>query len=71
MPTLEQRLAAYLKQEIAPLELARLLDQHLYEVVQLTAQCDGVIGREQAATHHHLRRLRDMLMEEVQQQSRV
>lgn len=60
--TLPAPIAHYLRSEIAPLDLADLLDGHLYDTVQLIARSGEPWTQEQLSAYHHIRRLRDLLV---------
>jgi hypothetical protein len=62
-PTLPAPLAEYLKSEIPPLDLANLLDAHLHDVVRLIAATGEAWNEEQLSSYHHIRRLRDLIVE--------
>lgn len=56
-------IADYLKSEINALDLASLLDAHLHDLVQLIAHSGEPWTEEQTSAYHHIRRLRDLLVE--------
>jgi hypothetical protein len=56
-------LTTYLKSEISALDLANLLDAHLHDTVQLIARSGEPWTEEQVSSYHHIRRLRDLLVE--------
>jgi hypothetical protein len=56
-------LTVYLKQEINALDLANLLDAHLHDTVQLIARSGEPWTEEQTSAYHHIRRLRDLMVE--------
>jgi len=58
-----ETLTAYLKEEIRPQELSELLDEHLNNMIQLTASAGEPISEDQASAYHHIRRLRDLFAE--------
>jgi hypothetical protein len=62
-PPLPAPIAEYFRQEIPPLDLANLLDAHLHDVVRLIAASGEAWNEEQLSSYHHIRRLRDLLVE--------
>ena len=61
---ISERLRTYLEQDISPQELVRVLDEHLYQVVQLAAAAGEPITMEQATAYHHIRNIRDLIGQE-------
>jgi len=50
-----------LLQEISPEELAQLLDDHLLDIVRMSAELEEPISTDKSNVYYHLRRIRDML----------
>jgi hypothetical protein len=61
--TLPPFLAEYLSFEIPPMELAALLDGHLHDIVEWIAKSGQPITEEQTSAYHHIRRLRDLMLQ--------
>ena len=52
---------ADLLEEISREELAELLDDHLLDIVRMSAELGEPISREKSNVYYHLRRIRNML----------
>ena len=50
-----------LLEEISPEELAQLLDDHLLDIIRMSAELGEIISIDKSDLCYHLRRMRDML----------